>query len=100
MHKRSSEEVFKEIKLLKREVRRLALLIKELYELAVDDTTDVEGVTATICDNSEVPYDVLLYENALKEKFKSNHARKEGYRPSTPEIKRLAKENGGSITVY
>ena len=113
LSKRSSEaitEVFKEIKRLKREVRRQALLIQdmqELYELivqAVDATTDardVEGVTATICDSdNEVSYEDLVYENALKEKFKNNHERKEGYRPSTPEIKRLAKENGGSITVY
>ena len=83
LSKRSSEaitEVFKEIKRLKREVRRQALLIQdmqELYELivqAVDATTDardVEGVTATICDSdNEVSYEDLVYENALKEKFK------------------------------
>jgi hypothetical protein len=92
LSKRSSEaikEVFKEVKRLKQEVRRQALLIKdmqELYELIVqivDATTDaqvepkdVEGVTATICDSdNEISYEDLLYENAFKEKFKKKNTK-------------------------
>lgn len=73
---------------------------------SISDSEDDEyGVTASAIhysdsDNDTISYSSLQYENGLKEQFKNNYEKNMGERPTTPEIRRLAINNGGRITVY
>lgn len=51
-------------------------------------------------DDDTISYESLLYENGLKQQFKTICQLNTGDRPTTPQIHNLAINNGGSITVY
>ncbi len=120
------EEVFQQLNSLrlevrrnKREIRRLRKqLIEEIGELGRSLESQVEeicrslveeeetGVTATTCESgdeeieAEYIQDYMKEHDALKEQFKISYAKKLGHRPTTPEIRHLATQNGGSVTVF
>ena len=72
----------------------------------ISDTEDDEyGITALAIhysddDDDIISYESLQYQKGLKEHFKTICENNVGNRPTTPEIKKLAIDNGGRITMY
>jgi hypothetical protein len=96
------EKLSREVRLQNRKIRRQKRLIDEMGRRTVETLIEYfEGLPedgVTVAETSASEDDIAHDE--LKEQFKNKFHNKFGYRPSTPEIRRMVIQHGGRVTMF